>query len=117
MLTHVVLFSPRPDLALAERQALADAFARAAREIPAVRGVRVGRRVRHGAGYESVAGAAEYLAVIDFDDLAGLEAYLRHPVHEDLGRRFQTSLLSAEVYDFETGGIERLDGLVRVTPG
>ena len=42
--------------------------------------IRIGRRVRHGAGYElSAADAADYLVAIDFDDVVGLQAYLRHP--------------------------------------
>jgi hypothetical protein len=100
---------PRADLSPIERAALIDAFERVVRDIPSVRAVRVGRRVVHGAGYEQLAAdTADYLAVIDFDDLAGLQAYLRHPAHEELGVRFNQSLQSALVYDFEAGGIEEL---------
>jgi hypothetical protein len=109
MLTHLVLMKPRPDLSVAERGALVDAFERAIREISSVRNVRVGRRVVHGAGYEETApDVADFVAVIDFDDLAGLQAYLRHPAHDELGARFGQSLRSAVVYDFEVGGIEDL---------
>jgi Stress responsive A/B Barrel Domain len=112
MLSHVVLMKPRADLSPAEGQALIDAFERAMREIPDVRGVRVGRRVRHGAGYEhSAPDSADYLVTIDFDDLAGLQAYLRHPAHDALGASFNKSLRSALVYDFEVGGLERLANL------
>ena len=70
-----------------------------------MRNVRIGRRVRHGAGYElSAADAADYLVAIDFDDVVGLQAYLRHPAHDELGRRFDASLSAALVYDFEVGG-------------
>ena len=110
MVSHVVLFKPREDLSRAERKALAAAFDRAVREIPTVRGVRFGRRFKHGAGYEANAPeSADYLVVIDFDDLAGLETYLRHPVHEELGARFGQSIGSALIYDFEVGGIEELN--------
>jgi stress responsive alpha/beta barrel protein len=109
MLTHLVLMTPRADLTDAQRWALVEAFERAVREIPTVRRVRVGRRLRHGAGYEQMAAAAaEYIAQIDFDDLAGLQAYLRHPAHDELGARFGQSLSAAVVYDFEVGGIEEL---------
>ena len=109
MVSHVVLMKPRPDLSDADRRAFIDAFDRAMREIPTVRGVRIGKRITHGAGYEKTApDAADYLAVIDFDDLAGLQAYLRHPAHENLGARFGASLSAAMVYDFEVGGIEVL---------
>lgn len=99
---------PRADLSSAERDAFVAAFERALRDIPSIRGVRVGRRIVHGAAYEQSAPNAEYLAAIDFDDLAGLQAYLRHPAHEALGARFGTSLSWALVADFEAGGIEAL---------
>ena len=112
MFSHLVLMKPRPDLSPADRQALIDAFEHAIREIPDVRGVRVGRRVTHGAAYEQAApDAGEYLVAIDFDDLAGLQAYLRHPAHEALGVRFRQSVSSAFVYDFEVGGVEGLASL------
>lgn len=99
---------PRPDLSTADRQALITAFERAIREIPTVRDVRVGRRIVHGAGYEASAPDMSYVAVIDFDDLAGLQTYLGHPAHTELGARFGQSLSSGMVYDFEVGGIEQL---------
>jgi hypothetical protein len=101
MVTHLVLMKPRPDLTPAGRQAFVDAFDRAMREIPTVRGVRIGRRITHGAGYERTAPDMDYVASIDFDDLAGLQAYLRHPAHAELGARFGESLSAALVYDFE----------------
>jgi hypothetical protein len=48
------------------------------------------------------------IAEIDFDNLDGLQAYLRHPAHEELGKRFGQSLEAAMVYDFEMGGVEEL---------
>ena len=109
MISHVVLMKPRRDLSATDRTALIDAFERAVREIPTVRGVRVGRRVIHGAGYEASApDAADYVAIIDFDDLAGLQAYLRHPAHGDLGARFNQALIGALVYDFEMGTLAEL---------
>ena len=84
---------PRADLSDADRRALIDAFERAIREIESVRNVRVGRRVVHGAGYEATSpDIAEYVAFIDFDDLPGLQAYLQHPAHGELGARFGQSL-------------------------
>jgi hypothetical protein len=104
MIAHVVLFRPKPDLSSDEREQLVAAFERAVAEIPTVRGVRVGRRVTHGAGYESTSpDVADFLIVLDFDDLAGLQAYLGHPAHEELGARFNQALASALVCDFEMG--------------
>jgi Stress responsive A/B Barrel Domain len=112
MTSHIVLMKPRPDLSSADRQALVAAFERVIREVPTIRGVRIGRRTVHGAGYESISpDSADYLVAIDFDDLAGLQAYLRHPAHNELGTRFNLSISSALVYDFEVGGIETLLGL------
>jgi hypothetical protein len=106
MVTHLVLMKPRPDLTAADRLAFIAAFDRALREIPGIRGVRLGRRVTHGAGYEQTApDAADFFAALDFDDLAGLQAYLRHPAHAELGARFGQSLSAALVYDFEVGGL------------
>ena len=108
MVTHVVLMKPRPDLSDADRQAFIDAFDRAMREISTIRGVRIGRRVLHGAGYEQGAPAMDFVASIDFDDLAGLQTYLRHPAHDELGARFGDSIGSALVYDFKEGRLEEL---------
>ncbi|MGE4055773.1 MAG: Dabb family protein [Vicinamibacterales bacterium] len=108
MIAHVVLFAPRPNLSHDEQQALLKAFEYAVTNIPTVRRVRLGRRVRHGAGYEGRSGAAEFIATIAFDDLAGLRAYLGHPAHEELGRQFGTQLDVAEVYDFEEIALDQL---------
>jgi stress responsive alpha/beta barrel protein len=109
MVSHLVLMQPRADLTAAQREEFIAAFERAIREIPTVRRARVGRRIVHGAGYEATAPRdADYIAEIDFDDLAGLQAYLCHPAHEELGVRFGRSLSAAMVYDFEVGGIEEL---------
>jgi Stress responsive A/B Barrel Domain len=112
MVTHVVLMKPRADLSAADRRDFIAAFERATRDIPSIVSVRVGRRVRHGAGYEAAApDAADYFAAIDFDDLAGLQAYLRHPAHQELGVRFGDSLSSAMAYDFEIGSARDLAGV------
>ena len=109
-MTHLVLMKPRADLSAADREAFVAAFERAMREIPGIRDVRIGRRVTFGAGYESQRPDMEFVATIDFDDLAALQAYLRHPAHAELGTRFGQSLSGALVYDFEVGGIEALRG-------
>jgi hypothetical protein len=108
MVTHLVLMKPRSDLSSADREAFVAAFDGALREIPSIRNVRVGRRIVHGAAYEQSSPNADYVASIDFDDLAALQAYLRHPAHEELGARFATSLSWALVADFEVSGIEAL---------
>jgi hypothetical protein len=102
MIWHLVLLKPRPDLAVTDRRAFAEAFRRAVTQVPTVRGVHFARRTTHGAGYEQRApDAADYLAVIEFDDRAGLETYLSHPAHDELAVCFGRSLAAAMVYDFE----------------
>jgi hypothetical protein len=107
------MMKPRADVSRSERAEFAAAFERAIREIPTVRQVRVGTRVTHGAAYESgMPDSADVLAAIEFDDVAGLQAYLRHPAHDAVGAMFGRLLSSALVYDFEVGGTEALRKIV-----
>ena len=105
MILHVVLFEPKPHLTAIERDRFRRALETAFREIPSIREARVGRRVLHGAGYEAaIRESFEYAAVIGFDDLEGLRAYLEHPAHRELGALFNTSALRMLVYDYEAAG-------------
>ena len=113
MITHVVLLRPRADLSADERAGLADALRAAIKTIPSIRRARVGRRVTFGRGYEqSMRTDYQFVALLDFDDLAGLTAYLDHPAHEALAARFFQVLDEALMYDFEVEdgvtGLERL---------
>jgi len=111
MIAHLVLFAPRPDLTRQDEDGLALALERAAREIPTVRAARVGRRVRHGAGYEAPASADfPYFVLLEFDDLAGLRAYLDHPGHLDLAARFYQTLREARVFDYDIGDVSLIRG-------
>jgi hypothetical protein len=114
MVTHLVLLKLKPGLSGSERQEFATAFERAVTDIPTVRGVRIGSRITIGAGYESgMPDTADYVATIDFEDRQGLGAYLDHPIHQELGRLFWSSLSGAFVFDFEMGGLELLQHLAR----
>ena len=102
MITHVVLFRTRPELSAEDRLGLGAALTAALRVIPSIRRVRVGSRVRHGRGYEQMMGVDyPYAALIEFDDLAGLMAYLEHPAHTELATRFFTAFEDALMYDYE----------------
>jgi hypothetical protein len=102
VITHLVLFRPRAGLSDANRRALAEALTTAIGEIPSVRRARVGRRVRHGRPYEQMMRVDyEYAAVLEFDDLAGLSAYLAHPAHDALAARFFDSFEEALMYDYD----------------
>ena len=112
MVTHVVLLRPRAGLSADERAGLADALRAAIETIPSIRRARIGRRVTFGRGYEqSMQTNYEFVALLDFDDLDGLRAYLDHPAHEALATRFFQVLDDALMYDFEVE--EGLKGLER----
>ena len=42
-----------------------------------------------------------FAALLEFDDKAGLEAYLAHPAHDRLAAQFFASFEEALIYDFE----------------
>src|SRR5687768_15851412 len=99
MIAHLVLFRPRPNLSDADRRGLADALTKALRDIPSIRTARVGRRITHGRPYEALMQVDySYAAVLEFDDLAGLKAYLEHPAHDALGAQFFACFEEALMY-------------------
>jgi hypothetical protein len=117
MIAHIVLLAPRPDLTPEQRERVVAALERAAREIPSVRRVRVGQRVRHGQAYEEQAPADfAFCAIFEFDDLAGLRAYLRHPAHAELGARFHDSLTAGLACDYELGEVSEARKWIVVPP-
>ena len=117
MIAHVVLFRPRRDLSAEARQALATSFEAALTHIPSIRRARVGRRIAVGRRYETLMRVDyAYAAVIEFDDRAGLMAYLEHPTHEQLASRFYSVFEDALMYDFELHeGTAGLAALLRDT--
>jgi len=101
MVAHVVLLKPRATLSNADREGLLDAMCVAFSDIPEIRRVRIGKRLLVGRGYETqMAEPYEYSAILEFDSKADLRAYLDHPQHQELGRRFFESADAALVYDF-----------------
>lgn len=102
MILHVVLFRPRAHLSADARQGLAQAFARALDEIGSIRRARIGRRRTHGRAYEQLMREDyTHAAILEFDDLAGLRAYLEHQTHTDLAARFFECFEQALMYDFD----------------
>ena len=67
-----------------------------------------------GRGYEQLMHTNyEFVALLDFDDLDGLRAYLDHPAHEALATHFFQVLDEALMYDYEVDeGVEGLERLV-----
>ena len=104
MIAHVVLFDLKPALTAGERHAFMAAFTRAMAEVPSVRDVRVGRRTSIGAAYETAGDVFSFVAVLEFENVAGLRQYLEHPVHAELGSIFWSSTARSMVGDFTLAG-------------
>jgi hypothetical protein len=102
VIAHVVLFRPRRDISTGDRQGLWEALSTAMTTIPSVRRVRIGRRVTHGGAYEQLMRSDyQYAAILEFDDVTGLKAYLQHPAHDALAARFFAAFEEALMYDFD----------------
>jgi hypothetical protein len=102
MILHIVLFRPRSGLGQNQRQSLAKAFANAIDNIASIKRARIGRRRTHGRPYERLMREDyTHAAVIEFEDFAGLRAYLEHPAHAELGSRFFDCFEQALMYDFD----------------
>ncbi|MGH9314660.1 MAG: Dabb family protein [Vicinamibacterales bacterium] len=102
MITHVVLFKPRGDVTDADRRAFVEAIVRARREIPGIRRFHLGRRVLRDVSYaEAMPQDFSFAAVIEFDDLAAVRAYLQHPAHDPMGSWFWKVSEASLVYDYE----------------
>jgi hypothetical protein len=115
VIAHLVLFRPRAGLADADRRGLAEALSTAARDIPSIRRVRVGTRVTHGRAYEQLMRVHySHVAMLEFDDVDGLQAYLAHPAHDALAARFFAAFEEALFYDFE---IESEAGIATLLAG
>jgi hypothetical protein len=102
VIAHVVLFRPRAGLSDRERLELIDALSAALREIPSIRRAHVGPRVIHGRPYEQLMDVDySFAAILEFENVAGVKAYLDHPAHERLATRFFACFERALMYDFE----------------
>ena len=101
MTVHVVLFRPRTDIGDVDRDGLLDAMRVAAREIPTVRRFRIGAHISEAVPYV-ISGfpSFPFMALLEFDDETGLRTYLAHPLHRDLGARFNAIAAAAMIYDF-----------------
>lgn len=110
VISHVVLFRPKPSLSAADRAALAAALRRAVTGIPQIRRAYIGRRVLlNRTGYETqMAEHYEYSAILDFETANDLRDYLDHPAHQELGTLLFTSADAVLAYDFESISLDRL---------
>lgn len=102
MIVHVILFRERADVTSLDRETFARAVEQANLTIPSVRRFRIGRRLRHGRRYEeAMQEDFRYAAIIEFDDVDGLKAYLNHPAHGDLARLWAMTSEATLVYDYD----------------
>jgi hypothetical protein len=102
MIAHLVLFRPRADLSSQAAHELTASFEAALTQIPSIRRARVGRRIATGRGYEALMRVDyTFAAMIEFDDRAGLDAYLEHPSHQRLASQFFSAFAEALFYDVE----------------
>ena len=110
MISHVVLFRPKPSLSDADRRALIDALQHAVSGIPSIKRTAIGKRILlNRPGYETqMAEHYEYSAIIDFETEKDLRAYLDHPAHAHLGKLLFTSAEAVLAYDFVEVTVERL---------
>jgi hypothetical protein len=103
VIVHVILFTPKTDLPARASRDLLASLEEAAAVIPSVRRFRSGPRVRHGLpGYEQMMrDEFTFAAIVEFDDMDGLKAYLAHPAHRAIGDHFTASAERSLAYDYQ----------------
>lgn len=113
MVLHVVLYRPKPHLERKAREALMQAVSTARDEIPQIRRFVVGKRLGDGPKY--LLGNfpdLPYAAIVEFTDREGLEAYLAHPGHQQLGTLFNSTVDAGLVYDYDAVDAAAIAALV-----
>lgn len=106
MILHLVLYEPKPGLSEADISQFKAVVVDACTAIPTIRQVRTGRTIDLGLGYKnrSSGGNFGYIAVFEFESVAGLKDYLTHPAHAALAEQFwkhceRTMILDVEAED------------------
>jgi len=118
VISHIVLFTPKDGLTADQYLLFAQQLDLTMGSVPSVRRATVGRRVDVASGSARSFGdtAYQFSAVVEFDGVPGLLEYLRHPLHQELGRLFweycaATVVLEVDSVDAKTGAV--IDLLVR----
>lgn len=108
MISHIVLFKPKPIIGHAERLAIVEHLKAAIARCPTVRRCRVGRRVVHSLpGYERLMFEDyQFSLILDFDDVEGLKSYLQNPAHAGIGGLFTSAASASLAYDYELVDLE-----------
>lgn len=95
MIRHVAVFRFSASFLPEEREAWMALVRALPSQIPDLRRISVGADVLHGPASHEVA------IVADFDDLDGLDAYSRHPAHDEVLRISGPVKTSLATVDFE----------------
>jgi hypothetical protein len=82
MIRHVALFSFKADTSAEDRAATLETMRRA-RDVPSVRSMELGQLVPTTSVHAR--GNYQFAVIMTFDDVAGFEAYLAHPLHKAFG--------------------------------
>lgn len=103
MISHLVLFTPKPGLSAGESRSFAQSIIETLRQIGSLQRATVGRAVDIDAGYQRNFGdkTYEFAAVLEFKDRAGLLSYLNHPLHKELGALFWRHCDSTVIVEIE----------------
>ena len=115
MIAHLVLFEPKSSSSTEEREAFLRELRRVIGTINEVQHANIGTIFSLGVMPENLIGGStySYASVIEFSDKAGLERYLKHPVHDELRRLFwtmceRTVVADAELFDARSGDADNL---------
>jgi hypothetical protein len=115
MIAHIVLFNIRQDVTGDKIRLFAQELTQLLGLVPNLARASVGRSIDIDPGYERSFGDTTYdfTAILEFDHADGLLAYLRHPLHEQIGRKFWEYSESALVLEMELAD-PRTDDLTRL---
>jgi len=118
VISHIVLFNPKDGLTADQYLLFAQQLRLTMSSVPSVRRATVGKTVAVDSGQTRSFGDTAYLfsAVVEFEGIPGLIEYLKHPLHQELGRLFWeycagTVVLEVECVDGKTSAL--VDLLVR----
>lgn len=98
MIRHLVLFRFRDELDTAQVADAVAAFRALQTQIPVVRAFEDGPNLSP----EGLAQGFSHAFLLDFDDVAGRDAYLHHPAHQAFVRFIQPRIDQALVFDWRT---------------
>ncbi len=96
---HSVIFYLKKDAPVGEVQRIIDGTNKLLRKIPTVRGLWVGKPAEKSTPKVAVTDYEVGLLVL-FDDAAGLQTYLDHPLHLEFVEKYTKQVGKVLVYDF-----------------